>query len=905
MFDLHRHDEYSTFDGFGKASELAKLAKELGYNSLCTTNHGNTNGLIQTYQACKDIGIKAILGVEGYFLPKVKEKTRGYHLVLIAKNLKGYGNLNRIQYEGEKQKYYNPIWDFDILKKYHEGVICSTACVAGLLAKYISNDEYEKAKKFILKLKSIFKDDLYIEVQPYKVSEEGLQEKVNLGCIKLGKELGVKCILTSDSHRGRKEEFDTYMKMHEIAGHSFGDIEKTYKERYMPKMDEMKKRFCKMHEKDFGKKECIKLANEMYDALDEIEEKCELNYLDALELKLPKIDNCEDSFDLLLSKVKSGLKKKNVYDKKHLERCKEELKVIKYHGFEDYFLIVADYVNWAKDNGINVGPGRGSVCNSLVAYALNITDVDSLFFNLDFRRFLRKDKKKFPDIDIDFETSRRQEVVEYLCKKYEGHAARICSYGLYKVDNLLNDLSKICGLMNEDENGKKSVNKVELARIKRFVKDCIVDERLDDDALLNSKTGIEINKEYDNILLHFSRLFKKVRFIGTHAAGVAITGGNLLDYVALRLDANGNVYTNYDLIDIEYINVIKFDILGLRTMESIGELRRLTNKKPDYKEMIKDKHLFEMFKSGETDGVFQFEKATAKNILNSIDCDCFEDVVAASSMNRPGPLSLGMPSIYSKNKFNDGEVKSIWWDYTSESYGTIIYQEQVQSICRNLANMSWEDADKIMKFMKGSNTTEKALQLQEQYRDELLGKFKKGVKNKMTSKQAENLFDDMTCYTFNKGHAVGYSLISLEEMWFKAYYPNEFWASKLRYANKEDVEKYKTFAVRSGAIILLPHINGVAKFGLVNEMGSVCLQEGLCNIDFVGEKVAIEIENERKKNGDFKSYADLVNRIPKRMLNNRVLNALENAGAIEFDRNKYLSRVELYNMSLYGRNWRQ
>ena len=273
MFDLHRHDECSTFDGFGKASELAKLAKELGYKSLSTTNHGNTNGLIQTYQACAEEGIKAILGVEGYFLPKYKPQTRGYHLILIAKNLKGYGNMNRIQFEGEKQKYYNPIWDFDMLEKYHEGLICTTACVAGYLSQCIIANNLKNAERFLMKLKEIFGDDLYIEVQPYSVSEEGLQEKVNVESIKLGKKLGIKCILTSDSHRGRKEDFNTYMKMHEIAGHNFDDIEATYKERYMPEPSEMRKRFYKMHKIDFGEKEAKKLALEMYEALDEIEEK--------------------------------------------------------------------------------------------------------------------------------------------------------------------------------------------------------------------------------------------------------------------------------------------------------------------------------------------------------------------------------------------------------------------------------------------------------------------------------------------------------------------------------------------------------------------------------------------------------------------------------------------------------
>lgn len=398
MFDLHRHDMYSTYDGADKPSDLAKLAKELGYESLSTTNHGNTNGLVQTYKACKEVGIKAILGVEGYFLPKWKEKTRGYHLILIAKNLEGYKNMNTIQFEGEKQKYYNPIWDFKLLEKYHEGLICTSACVAGYLAQCIIKDEKDKAIKYLKKMQSIFGDDFYIEIQPYKVSEPGMQEKVNVESIKLAKKLGIKLILTSDSHRGRKEDLDTYLKMHEIAGHDLEHIRETYKDRYMPKPNDLKKRFVHMHEKDFGKTKCMALAKEMYYNLDEIEEKCELNYLDQLEEKLPKLGDGTDSYKTLVKHVKDGLKFRGKYNKKYIERAKEELDVIKYHGFEDYFLMVEDYVNWAKNQGIPVGPGRGSACNSIICYALRITEVDSIYFDLEFRRFLMKERKKMPRV---------------------------------------------------------------------------------------------------------------------------------------------------------------------------------------------------------------------------------------------------------------------------------------------------------------------------------------------------------------------------------------------------------------------------------------------------------------------------------------------------------------------------
>ena len=642
--------------------------------------------------------------------------------------------------------------------------------------------------------------------------------------------------------------------------------------------------------------------------LEEIENKCELNYLDELKLELPKVqmDKKKDSFKVLLDKVKQGLRDRNKYNEDYIKRCKEELDVIKYHGFSDYFLIVADYVNWAKEQGIAVGPGRGSVCNSLVAYALKITEVDSLFFGLDFRRFLRKDKKKFPDIDLDFQTSRRQEVIEYLCRKYEGHAARICSYGLYKVDNLINDLAKVCGLDTIDVDDEvKKVNKAEIANIKKFVNSCIEDGHLIEEKLLDSNEGKMYNNQYDNILKHFSKLFKKVRFIGTHAAGVAITGGELLDYVALKIDKNGNLFTNYDLIDVEAINIIKFDVLGLKTMESISDLRKSTGVVVDYNEIVNDKNLLEAFRLGKCDGIFQFEKATARNILNDIDCDCFEDVVAASSMNRPGPLSLKMPQAYAENKINPEMAKgSNYWEYTKETYGTIIYQEQVQKICVNLAGMDWQDADRIMKFMKGSSMTEKALQLYAKNRDELLGKFQKGTKKVgMSSEEAEQLFDDMTCYTFNKGHGVGYSLISIEEMFYKVYYPNDYWFAKLKYA-KDDAEfhRFCEKAVADGSVVFLPHVNySKAKTSLRKVEGENAIQQGLTSIKGVGEKAADFIMNERKENGVFINYDDFYDRCKCRVVTTRVISLLEESGALEFKKKTYINRVTKYNSALFAR----
>lgn len=390
--DLHRHTMFSTYDGFGRSKELVELAKELGHTALGISDHGNTNGLVQHYKGCMEVGIKPILGCEGYFLPVYKEQTRGYHLCLFAKNKKGYHNLNALQYEGEKQKYYNPIWTFKLLEQYHEGLICTSACVASYSSQCIKEGKVDKAVKYYKKMVEIFGDDFYIEIQPYKISEKGLQEKVNIENIKIADKLGIKCILTSDSHRGRKEEFPTYLKMHEIAGHNLEDIENTYKERYMPSDDELAQRFVEMHKSDFrGIRERSK---GMIEALKEIEDKVDPDIFSDLKEILPKLG--DNTLDTLKKKVKQGLSAKSKWKPDYIKRVKEEFDVIKELGFADYFLIVADYVNWAKSQGIIVGPGRGSACNCLIAYSLGITEVDSLLFGLDFRRFLRKDKVKTP-----------------------------------------------------------------------------------------------------------------------------------------------------------------------------------------------------------------------------------------------------------------------------------------------------------------------------------------------------------------------------------------------------------------------------------------------------------------------------------------------------------------------------
>ena len=792
-----------------------------------------------------------------------------------------------------KQFYYKPIVTFDLLEKYHNGLICTSACIAGYISSKIANGKTEVAEKAVRKFKSIFGDDFYIEIQPYKISTPGLQEKVNEELIRIAQKYGIKMVLTSDSHFGREEDLDTYVKMHAIRGRDEQSTMAVYKERYMPKPNELKKRFMRMHG-DLDNAE--KLCKSMCKNLDEIVDKVDGDMLSTLPLSLPtfKGDSGEDSETLLKKNIKEGLKKRGKYNKKYWNRCMEEFDVIKEHGFHDYFLIVQDYVQWAKSQGISVGPGRGSVCNCEIAYALGITDVDSLYFGLDFRRFLRKDKKKLPDIDMDFETARRGEVIDYLLRKYKGKSIQICSYGLYKVDNLLNDLFKVCGVKEvEDQRA-----------IKQYVNSKLEPETNNFDygqVQFENKCKV-INARFQNILKHFSKMYKKVKYIGTHAAGVAIVGTNIFDYTSV--EKHGDKFSSaYDLNNLEKVNAIKFDMLGLRTMSLVKELQDLTGE-VFTEEWLDDDEVYRRFREGDTEGVFQFERKAAADILAAIKADSIEDICAANALNRPGPLGLKMPEKFAYNKFHQDEIKKpVYWEQTKETYGTVVYQEQITAICREIGGLSWPDSDKVLKFMKGTQMTERSIREKEREEDRIRKLFIEGAeKNGISASDARDTFEKIVTYSFNKGHAMGYSLIAFEMMWYKVHYPMYFWYVSLKYAPHDTEEfKYKKKAIQEGILILTPHINGPARYGLRKLQGEECIQEGMTTIKGVGEKAALAIEEERKKNGNFKDIDDLVDRMPKRVVNSRVVKALKEAGACCFNKKQYYSNVVKYNTSIISR----
>jgi DNA polymerase-3 subunit alpha len=905
-FDLHRHDQTSFFDGFGKPQELASIAKELGYPALGISNHGNITGLVQHWLACKDVGIKPILGCEVYFQPKFNKENpqrKSYHLNLFCKNTKGYENLCHMLTEANvEQFYYKAIVDFKLLEKYSEGLICTTACIASATSQAINNGNINTAERLLKKFKSIFGNDLYIEIQPYKIDKEYTQEKVDYQLMKLARKYKIRCILTSDSHYGKKEDFDTYCKMHEI-GKTTLDVKNTYGERYMPAEQEVVDRFVKMYRKKFNNPQM--LAWEYVDNLHYIYDSVDDDILENCELHLPVIEtNGRTSESILKNKVLVGLKKRGKCTKEYKARCLEELDVIHFHGFDDYFLMVQDYVMWAKENDIAVGPGRGSACNCLVAYALGITDVDSIKYKLDFSRFMRKDKKKLPDIDVDFETDKRQQVIDYVVHKHKGKAVQICSYGEYKIDNLVNDLAGVCGLQtsgNDIDDFEKAENKKVVAEIKKYIKEYEIEGELNIDLLLRDVRSDEYNMQYDNIIKHFSKMYGKIRYLGKHAAGVAVVGTDISNYTCMIRRGEGLYSSCYDLNDLEHINCTKFDMLGLKTLSEIKELQDHTG------HIITDedrsaKEIYENFRDGNTDGVFQMEKGTPKKILDMIECDCIDDVIAVNALNRPAPLQLKMHETYAHNKLS-GKIdkKSPYYKYTKETYGTILYQEQTVEVAQKLGHLTPAQSFDLLKIMKKVENLKKPEYIP--VIEEMKKSFYEGCKSEgITKSQTDSIWASMLIYGFNKGHSTGYALISIDQMWYKIHYPAVYWYVKMKYAGDvADINKYSQCAVKDNAVVMLPHVNYTARTSMRKMDGEYVIQQGIGVIKGVGEKAADQIENERKKNGPFKDYDDFYDRCKSRAVTSRVINILEEQGALEFNDKKYYARVVKYNSSLLGR----
>jgi DNA polymerase-3 subunit alpha len=872
------------FDGFDKVKNIVAYAKELGMKALGISDHGNACGIAQLYMECKKAEIKPIMGCEVYFQPSFDSTKKRFHLCLYAKNKVGYKNLCQILSEANEKNFYRyGHVTFEMLEKYKEGLICTTACIGGFIPQLVAKGKKDKIEKAINKFKAIFKNDLYFEIQPIALDEPGLQERVNEEMLKLGKQHNVKCILTTDSHFTAKEDFDSYLMMHKMSkigsskgeGLSLKHIEDTYKERYMHSEADIVSKFKKMH--GYNPKELLANMDEIYNKVN-----MELDFSDSI----PTYDEADDCFKEMKRLCIEGLKETGRYTQEYIDRVKYEMSIIQKHGLCDYFLIVSDYVKYAKDNDIYVGPGRGSVGGSQVAELLRITEIDALELGTDFERFLRADKKKMPDIDLDFENGRQKDVMEYILKKYNKRSALIITFGYYKGANLINDLAKIYELPS-----------TELARIKAILIAKVPDMAhfefvdINYNELVRDPQIKSIDKEYKDIIKHFCKLCGQVKYYGQHPAGVLVTKDKIGKYIPL-LKVKDNLICSYDKYDVEALDMLKFDVLALKTMNVIHEIEKITGDKFDRRNIDEEVHnkMYEKFKSGDTLGIFQLNKPAAQNILKEIEADNIQDVIAAISLNRPGTLSLKTHEQYAGNKKNIDE-STIWFPYTSDSYGSIIYQEHVMRICQGLAKMEPGDIDKLMKF-----------KFSEEERGILKDKFIKGAKLNSNVKEAisKQLFEAMALYMFNKGHGAGYALISEWQMYHKVKHPTEFWYATAKHEVDERKQaEFMCEAANEGILFFLPHVNYTASFSIREVDGEKAIQMGYNIIKNVGGKAADFIQKERNKNGPFRSYDDFYERCKSRAVTSRVIESLFNDGALEFNKKTYLSRTVKFNSTLY------
>jgi len=866
--NLHRHDHHSYYDGYGTPDASAERAKELGQTALSLTNHGNMSGLVEHYLACKKLDIKPILGVEAYFQPEFNKENEYFHLTLLATSLKGYQTLSQLMTRANQPDRFfrHPICTFEDLEAMNDDVICLSGCIRGHIACCIANGDRVGALDSLERFHRIYGDRFYLEVMPHNILK---QITINKTLIKLGQRKGIPVVLTLDSHYLAKRDYNTYLLMHKIKGREFDN---DYSRLYMAAEQEIRDEWAE-YVPDIDPSPFIEETVK-------ITERCNVD-LGFSEL-VPRIDWGMSSTRKLAELAKSGLVEKKLWTGPYKLRLREELDTVFSKKFEDYFLLCYDIVLFARTNGIGVGYGRGSVCGSLLAYSIGLTNVDPLVLGTSFTRFLRPDKNSLPDIDMDFDSKRRHEVFAYIQQRYLGRSAPIATYGYYKVKNLVNDLGKLLE-MTKDE--------IELAKrsLAIMVKD--EEERIDKRVLVTNKAlaALEVHHKF---VTHFANLYGQIRFIGRHAAGVAVTAEDIDRYVPLTR-VHGELQTSYDLGSLSKLNIVKMDILGLSTVSVIREAEQLAGVRFNY-DMLDDHEVYRAFTAQKTEGVFQFESAGARGVLGKVQPKNFQELVACNALNRPAPIQLGLLDAYVEGKNGKVDKTSPWYQYTQDTYGQIIYQEHVMTICRELAQMDWADVDKVMKQLR---------QVGQKGHDILEDKFVDGAMKHAGLKEsvARDLYKKMTLYLFNKGHGCGYTLLSFYAMWLKIHFPLEYTFALLKHED-DDLKRrrYEALASKLGQIVLLPHVNGTAEYSIRVIDGERCIQSGLVNVESLGATIAQEIVRQ----GPYVSFDDFTTKLPKRIASVRVIKSLSEQGAVEFDFDKWLKRCERHNSMLYSRGVR-
>ncbi|MBR0515868.1 MAG: DNA polymerase III subunit alpha [Eubacterium sp.] len=874
---LHVHTGYSLLDGSARIPELVKRTKELGMDSLAITDHGVMYGAIDFYKECRKQGIKPIIGCEVYVAPNSRfdrepgsEDERYYHLILLAETNEGYSNLSKIVTRGFTEGYYyKPRVDKEVLREFHEGIICTSACLQGEVAFYLRKGFYDKAKEAALSYVDIFgRDNFFLELQDHDIAED---QTVNAGLLRLSKDIDIPLICTNDSHYIYKDDW----KPHDIllciqTGKKVADEDRMrYAEgQYYLKSPE------EMYEKFHYAKEALENTHK-------IAERCNVEIVFG-EQKIPRYDVPEGytAFSYLEKLCMDGIKERYspVTDELY-ERLKYELNVINNMGYVDYFLIVWDFINYAKEHGIAVGPGRGSAAGSIVSYCLKITNIDPIRYSLIFERFLNPERVTMPDIDIDFCYERRQEVIDYVSRKYGPEkVVQIVTFGTLAARNCVRDVGRVLDL---PYNLCDSVAKSIPMEIGMTIEKALV-------ASPDFKKFYETNEDVQFMVDMAKRLEGLPRHASMHAAGVVIGREPIEEFVPLCKNGDA-VTTQYNMTTIEELGLLKMDFLGLRTLtvirDALRSIERRTGKKINIDNIPQDDaKVYDMISAGRCEGVFQLESSGMRNFMKELKPRNMEDIIAGISLYRPGPMDF-IPQYISGKQ----HPEAVTYDHPalekilSPTYGCIVYQEQVMQIVMELAGYSLGRSDLVRRAM----SKKKADVMMKEREYFIHGNAEMGVPGcvakGISEETANKIFDEMTDfakYAFNKSHAAAYAVVAYQTAYLKCYYPYDFMAA-LMTSVKDNSKKLATYidACRKAGIKLLPpDVNeGEGDFSVSGE----AVRYGLSAIKSIGTAVVSSILSERNENGPFRDLQDFIERMTGKYINRKAIENFIMAGAFD------------------------
>jgi len=882
---LHVHSQYSLLDGAIRFEEAFELAKKYGMDAMALTDHGNMFGAVEFYQMAIKHGIKPIVGCEIYVSPGSRfEKKAGqggegnYHLTLLVKNETGYFNLLKLvslaHFEGF---YYKPRVDKELLSKYNEGLIALSGCMKGEIATHANRGEMKKALQSAEDYRRIFNGGrFFIEIQNNGVEN---QLQVNDRLLEIGHQLSLPTVATNDCHYLHRKDAKAQEALLCIqTGKTLQDSDRmkfSSDEFYFKSPQEMADLFRNTPEAITHAVEIAEQCNLEIRFDEKHIPRITVPAGETAESYLEKL--AKEGLDLRLSRYQG---KKDFKDRssRYKARLEEELKIIKSMGYPGYFLIVYDFIHYAKSHGIPVGPGRGSAAGSLVAYALNITDLDPIEYDLIFERFLNPGRKNsMPDVDVDFCMEGRDEVIQYVSAKYgKENVAQIITFGKMQAKAVVRDVGRVLGIpyAEVDRIAKLIPNKLDITLDQALQQEASLREAVAKDTRIASL--FEIAKSLEGLARHAS----------THAAGVVIANKPLMEYLPLQRGQNNEVMTQYAMKQVESIGLVKFDFLGLKTLTVIDQAVQLIEKnrgiKLDLSEIpLDDSEVYALLGAGSNLGVFQLESSGMRDLLTKLKPQSFKDIIALVALYRPGPLDSGMVGEFIKRKHGQGLIRyelPALEEILKDTYGVIVYQEQVMRIASALAHFSLEDADNLRRAMSKKD----ALEMERQKE-----KFLEGTKkNKIPVKKAEKIFEQMETfgrYGFNKSHSAAYALLAYRTAYLKTHYPVEFMAALLtsEAQNADKIVRYISECREMKIEILPPDINESFKhFAVVGNQ----IRFGLTAVKNVGDAAIDIILAERKGNGKFKSLYDFCQRVDLRKVNRRVVESLVKCGAFDFSK---------------------